>query len=171
MKKLVADNPQNWHKKLYEALRTDWITPKRAIGMALFELVYGVGAQVSLPLELSTTKLQSVIEDGFCQERVMYLNKLEEERDKLVDHITKHQMKLKQIFDMRAKPHNFLKGDEVLLWDRRETKEVHSKFDSLWKGQFVISETVGLNTFRLSYLDGTVLPFTYNGQDLKLMKM
>lgn len=62
----------------------------------------------------------------------MYLNKLEEERDKLVDHIIKHQMKIKKIFDMKAKAHNFVKGDEVLLWDkRRELKGAHSKFDSL----------------------------------------
>ena len=44
MKKLVYDNPQNWHKKLYEALWADQITPKRAIGMDPFELVYGIGA-------------------------------------------------------------------------------------------------------------------------------
>ena len=64
----------------------------------------------------------------------MYLNKLEEEREKLVDHIIEHQMKVKQIFDMRDKPHSFLKDDEVLLWDkRREPKGAHGNFDSLWK--------------------------------------
>ena len=63
MKNLVSNNSRDWHKKLYEALWADQITPKRVIGMAPFELVYGIGAQVSLPLELSAAKLQSVIED------------------------------------------------------------------------------------------------------------
>ena len=136
MKKLVSNNTQNLHKKLYEALWADIITPKRAIGMTSFELVYGIGAQISLPLELSVTKLQSAIEDPFfhnsLEKRVMYLNKLKEKRDKLVDHITKHQIKVKQIFDMKTRPCNVLKGDEVLLWvKRREPKGTHKKFDSL----------------------------------------
>ncbi|XP_059067498.1 uncharacterized protein LOC131858316 [Cryptomeria japonica] len=94
MKKLVDDNARNLHKKVYEALWADRITPKRAIGMAPFEKVYGIGAKVSLPLELSAAKLQTVIEDSFFQnaleKRVMYLMRLEEEREMLVDRITEH---------------------------------------------------------------------------------
>ena len=121
---------------LYEALWADRITPKRAIGMAPFELAYGIGAQVSLPLELSATKLQSVIEDqcfkDSLEKRIMYLHKLENERSKFVDHITEHQMKVKHIFDKRARPRHFLKDDEILLWDkRREPKGSHKKIESL----------------------------------------
>ena len=94
----------------------------------------------------------------------MYWNKLEEERDKLVDHITEHQMKVKHIFDMKARPHNFLEGDEVLLWDKRkEPKGLHGKFVSLWKGPFIIAKVIGLNTFHLSYPYGIGMPFTCNG--------
>ena len=88
-----------------------------------------------------------------------------------MDQITEHQIKVKQILDMKARPHNFLKGDEVLLWDKRkEPKRLHAKFYSLWKVPFIISEIIGPNTFHLSYLDGTSMPFTYNGQDLKLLR-
>ena len=77
----------------------DRITPKRAIGMATFELVYGIGAQVSLPLELSVAKLQLVIEDPFfknsLEKRIMHLYKLVEKNHKQVDHITEHQMTVK----------------------------------------------------------------------------
>lgn len=136
IKKMVSDNSRDWHTKLYEALWADHITPKRAIGMAPFELVYGIGAQISLPLELFSTKLQLVIEDQFLknslEKRIMYLHKLENERNKLVDHNTEHQMRVKKIFDRRARPHSFLKNDEVLLWDRRrELKGAHGKFESL----------------------------------------
>ena len=73
---------------------------------------------------------------------------------------------------MKARPHNFLKGDEVLLWDKRkEPKGLHGKFDSLWKGPFIILEVVGPNTFCLSYADGTSMPFNYNRKDLKLLRM
>lgn len=94
MRKLVDENYRNWHKKIYEALWADKIMPKRAIGMAPFELVYGIGAKLSLPLEFSAAKLQTVIKDSFFQnaleKRVMYLTKLEEEREMLMDRITEH---------------------------------------------------------------------------------
>ncbi|XP_059075005.1 uncharacterized protein LOC131875022 [Cryptomeria japonica] len=155
MKKLVDDNTQNWHKKLYEALWADRITPKREIGMEPYELVYGIGAKVSLPLELEAAKLQTILEDPFFQnapeKRVMYLTKLEDEREMIVDRITEHQNRVKKTFDMKARPRGFLKGDEVLLWDkRREPKGAHGKFDSLWRGLFKIHEVVGPNAFRLN---------------------
>ncbi|XP_057845516.1 uncharacterized protein LOC131054930 [Cryptomeria japonica] len=136
MKKLVDESARNWHKKLYEALWVDRTTPKRAIGMAPFEFVYGVGAKLSLPLELSATELQTVVEDSFFQnaleKRIIYLTKLEAEKELLVDRSSKHQSQVKRIFDMQARPRGFLVGDEVLLWDkRRESKDAHDKFDSL----------------------------------------
>ncbi|GLJ18811.1 hypothetical protein SUGI_0335890 [Cryptomeria japonica] len=73
---------------------------------------------------------------------------------------------------MQARPRGFLVRDEVLLWDkRRESKGAHGKFDSFWKGPFKICEAVGQNAFRLSYADGMIMPYTYNGQDLKLYKL
>lgn len=94
MKKLVSENFKDWHKRLYEALWADHTSPKRAIGMSPFELVYGMGAQVSLPLELATSKLQTVVEDAYFQDslekRIMHLIRIEEEIDTLVDRITEH---------------------------------------------------------------------------------
>ena len=41
-------------------------------------------------------------------------------------------------------------GDQVLLWDKkREPKGAHSKFESLWKGPFEISEELSSNAFKL----------------------
>lgn len=136
--------------------------------MSPFELVYGVGAQLSLPLELVASKLQTVIEDVHFQDslerRIMHLMKVEEEREKLVDRIIEHQMRVKKIFDRRARPWKFMSADQVLLWDdRKAPKGAHGKFESLWKGLFYIHEVKGPNSFILAYPDGTVLPLTYNG--------
>ena len=62
-----------------------------------------------------------------------------------------------------------MNGDQVPLWDRRrEPKGAHTKFESLWKGPFVISEELGSNAFKLKYPNGDELPLSFNGQDLKL---
>lgn len=66
--------------------------------MTPFESVYGVETQLSLLLELSTDRLQKVIEDEFFQnaleKRIMYLSEIEEERQELVDHIIAHQARV-----------------------------------------------------------------------------
>lgn len=64
----------------------------------------------------------------------MYLTKLEEEWEKLIENITKHQRRVKTFFDKKARPLKFMQGDLVLLWDKRhESKGKHSEFDSLWE--------------------------------------
>ena len=78
------------------------------IGISPFELVYGTEANLPLPLELATCKLRKVIEDDIyrdgLEKRILYLSKLEEERTEIVDHITQHQMRVKEIFDKKARP-------------------------------------------------------------------
>ena len=38
------------------------------------------------------------------------------------------------IFDQRARPQKLMKGDQVLLWEKRkEPKGAHAKFEKLWK--------------------------------------
>lgn len=163
MRKLVSENYMDWHKILYEALWANRTSPKRAIGMTPFKLVYGIGAQLSLPLELSASKLEKVIEDQYFQDslekRVIYLTKVDEEISEMVDHITTHQAHVKNILNRKAKPRKFLQGDQVLLWDRRrEPKGAHNKFDSLWKGPFKIHRVLGPNSFKLEYPDGKIMP-------------
>ena len=63
-------------------------------------------------------------------------------------------------------------GDNVLLWDKQSApKGMHKKFDTLWKGTFIIHQEFEINSFKLAYQDGEVLPLTYNGQDLKLYQI
>ena len=99
----------------------------------------------------------------------MYQTKLEEEREKLLDHITKHQKCVKNFFEKRERPRKFMENDLVLLWDRRCGPEgMHHKFDSLWKGPFRIVQVNQNNSFILAYPTGDVFPFFYNDQELKL---
>lgn len=63
-------------------------------------------------------------------------------------------------------------GDSVFLWDKQNSlKGMHKKFDTLWKGPFIVHQEFDKNSFKLAYEDGEVLPLTYNGQDLKLYQI
>lgn len=143
--------------------------------MSPFKLVYQINAQVSLPLNLIATKLKITIEDSFFQssleKRIMYLTKLKEDMNKMIDRIIEHQIKVKKFVGQNQRPRKFMPSDEILLWDKRNKKKwSHGKFESLWKGPFKAHELIGPNVVKLSYLDGEKLPYTYNRQDLKLFK-
>lgn len=58
MKKSISNNQKGWHKKIHDALWDDMTTPKRAIVISPFELVYGAEANLPLPLELASCKLK-----------------------------------------------------------------------------------------------------------------
>ncbi|KAH9318128.1 hypothetical protein KI387_019897, partial [Taxus chinensis] len=73
------------------------ITPKRAIGMSPFQVVYGVEAQLPVTVELPALHLMKAIEDtsfsDALDKRIMYLHKLNEERLEVADRISAHQQK------------------------------------------------------------------------------
>ena len=153
--------------KLFDALWANMVT-KRAIGISPFKLVYGVEASLPLPLELLVCRLQQEIEDLISKvsldKRILYLTRLEEEQEKLVDHITEHQGRVKNLFDRRTRPRKFMEGDLVLLWDKRhESRGMHSKFQSLWKGPFKIMQVNQNNSFKLAYPIRESPPCSYNG--------
>ena len=94
IKKMLEANKINWHRKLINALWADRVSSKKSIGMSPFELVYGTEANLLLPLELATNKLRTVIEDDIykdgLEKRNLYLSRIEEEREEIIDHITQH---------------------------------------------------------------------------------
>ncbi|XP_059078205.1 uncharacterized protein LOC131043644 [Cryptomeria japonica] len=136
IRKLVDEKRWTWHKTLYDALLADRITPKRAIDMSPFQLLYGMNAEIPITLELLALKLDKAVEDetyqGSLDKWIMFLSQLEETRAEVVDRIATHQSQVKALFDKKATSREFAVGDQVLLWDkRREPKGMHGKFDSL----------------------------------------
>lgn len=84
MRKLVDERQQTWHKSLYDALWADCITPKSAIDMSPFQLLYGSNAKIPITMELLALKLAKAIEDETYQDsldkRIVFLSQLEETR-------------------------------------------------------------------------------------------
>jgi hypothetical protein len=72
-------------------------------------------------------------------------------------------------FDKRSKEDDFELGDLVLGWDaQNEDKGKHGKFNSLWKGPYIIHTFRGNNSFLLNNSDGTnLLGGPVNGRMMK----
>jgi hypothetical protein len=63
---------------------------------------------------------------------------------------------------------NFQKGELVLLWNKaKEKSSMHTKFEALWIGPYIITKFLGNNSYMLKDMKGTTLMFPVNGQQLK----
>eukprot|EP00253_Pinus_taeda_P013363 PITA_13363 len=156
IKKVLEENKKKWHKKLVNALWADRLTTKRSIGFNPYELVYGLEAKFPSSLGVPVMKLlqESQAEPNDMQRRVNQIICLQQTRDQVYSSVQILQEKLKKAFDRRTKAEDFSVGDKVLKWDsRREDKGKHGKFDSLWRGPFIIQEVQGNNTYFLNNLD------------------
>jgi hypothetical protein len=61
-----------------------------------------------------------------------------------------------------------LKGDLVLLWDKRKEKPgMHKKLDSLWTGPYKIISHAGTNSFNLGTMEGEALRLPVNALHIK----
>ena len=84
IKKLLEDNKKSWHTKLKYALWADRISTKRAIGMSLFQIVYG--AEVFFPASLGVPVMKllwdPLDEPNPIQGRINQIIELNEVRDK-----------------------------------------------------------------------------------------
>jgi hypothetical protein len=122
LKKMVTDNQINWHNQLHNALWTDRVTPKEAIGNSLYFLVYGKEAILPNGIYLPSLQLaQDSNEEPSLtmQQRINTLLMLEEEREKAKSKFLAHQQIVKIWFDKnKAKEKNFEVGDLVLKWDK-----------------------------------------------------
>ena len=78
---------------------------------------------------------------------------LQQSREEVFNKTQVVQERIKKIFDKRTKEDDFELGDLVLRWDaRNEDKGKHGKFDSLWRGPYMIQ------AFRENNVDGIDLP-------------
>jgi hypothetical protein len=108
-------------------------------------------------------------EPNDSQRRINQMIHLQQSREEVYNKTQVVQESIKKIFDKRTKEDDFELGDLVLRWDaRNEDKGKHGKFDSLWKGPYMIQAFRGNNAFLLNNSDGTNLPGgPVNGRMLK----
>ena len=158
IKKLLEDNKRSWHTKIKYALWDEKISTKRAIGMSLFQLVYGT--EVIFPASLGVPIMkyfqEQQEEPNHMQRRISQIIELEEQINKAYDKVQVHQEKMKNTFDRRVKEEQFQIDDLVLKWDAPK-EDKHGKFDHMSVGPYVITSHRGENAFLLEYPNGVSL--------------
>ena len=98
------------------------------------------------------------------QQRIDYLLKLEEDRDKAKNKFYQHQQLVKKGFDERSSSdRDFWVGYLVLRWDKqhKDNKEC-TEFQRLWLGPFIVTEKIGPCIVWLQTLEGVIDTFPVN---------
>jgi hypothetical protein len=170
LKKVVGENKNSWYRKIKYAVWVDRIRTKTSTGKTPFELVYGLEAKLHVNLQIPILHFsqQYTTYAKAIQGRFNQLMELDETQRSALGQMTRNQEKIKNTFDHKSKERNFIKGDLVLLWDKRKEKpSMHKKFDSLWGGPYKIMSCAGTNSFNLETMEGEILKLPINTLHIK----
>eukprot|EP00253_Pinus_taeda_P036128 PITA_36128 len=140
-----------------------------ATGFTPFQLVYGLEA--TLPIECEIPSLKIAIEllpnTTLVEERVLYLERLDETRRLASLAIEAQKKRVKTHFDNTVNPRSFIEGDLVLLYDQANDKLGAGKLEPMWHGPYIVKIVLQKGAYELIDYEGNSLDRPRNGLYLK----
>ena len=141
--------------------------PKTSTGETPFSLVYGseavIPAEVSLPSPRMLQKEKALTED----QRRLDLDLLEERREQAALREAKYKQQLEKYYNKRVRICTFVPGDFVLRDNEASNAEKPGKLAPKWEGPYVVHTVLGKGAYTLKRLDGSIVPRTWNAQQLR----
>eukprot|EP00253_Pinus_taeda_P011115 PITA_11115 len=142
---------------------------KDVTGFTPFQLVYGM--EVTLPIECEIPSLKLAVEflpdTTPVEERLLYLERLNETRRLASLAIEVHKKRVKTHFDNTVHPRSFVEGDLVLLYDQANDKLGAGKFEPMWHGPYIVKIVLQKGAYKLIDYEGNPLDKPQNGLYLK----
>jgi hypothetical protein len=134
-----------------------------------FQLVYGLEAVLLIECQILSLKLavQLLPDTSPLEERLVYLEKLNEKCCDVALANEAHKNKIKWQYDRSIHPRIFSEGDLVLVYDQDKDPLGAGKFKPMWYGPFIIKEVLKKGAYRLVYFEGNALAEPRNGLYLK----
>ena len=132
-------------------------------------MTYGV--EVVIPLEtnfptLKTSTFYPNVNNGLLEKS---LDLIEERRERAMVQLAYYQHKLKQGYDVKVKLRPLAPGDLVLRKVLGTTKNLAwGKLGPNWEGPYRITSVAGIGAYFLEDLDGHVVPYPWNVNNLKM---
>eukprot|EP00253_Pinus_taeda_P027652 PITA_27652 len=142
---------------------------KDATDFTPFQLVYGLEA--TLPIECEIPSLKIAVEflpdTTPVEERLLYLERLDETRRLASLAIEAHKKQVKTHFDNTVNPRSFIEGDLVLLYYQANDKLGVGKFEPMWHGPYIVKRVLQKRAYELIDYEGNPLDKPRNGLYLK----
>ncbi|PKA52495.1 hypothetical protein AXF42_Ash019121 [Apostasia shenzhenica] len=178
LRKRIDKFGSSWTAELPAAIWGLNCTPTAATGQMPFSLVFGGEALIPVELEVYSPRVENAstfdppaLLDWQKQNenaRRFELDLLEEDRELTAFRQAEHKRRIENYYNKYVHRRPFQQGDLVLKLKNNAGRDMTSgKLSSNWEGPFVIHKILGPNTYKLSRHDGTLLPRTWSGNDIR----
>ncbi|XP_022002988.1 uncharacterized protein LOC110900387 [Helianthus annuus] len=131
-----------------------------------FSLTYGTKAMIPAEVGLPSLRRLTTNDDN---DRLLRegLDMLEERREAVAISEAKYKKTLEKYYNQRVAQHTFKEGEYVMRDNEASRVEPTGKLGPNWEGLYVIQEDLGKGAYRLSRLDDTAVPCSWNAAQLK----
>ncbi|CAL9020718.1 unnamed protein product, partial [Prunus brigantina] len=164
LSKMVYEYEGGWSVHLLDALRAYRTSPRSAIGLSPYSLVYGSDTISPVEITIPTTKVLAVNDLEWdtksCSDwRLLDLKALDEKRVEAERRIALYHKTVAQAYNRIVKPRAFKQRYLVLKVVEHVRRQVSgsSRFALQWEGPFVVKEVYSSGYYRLvSVKEGTL---------------
>jgi hypothetical protein len=156
---------KNWKKELPSVLWALRTNINRATRDTPLSLVYETEAVLPPEIYLKSARVAYFNPEDQAKPRDLDVNLLEEMRNTALSNVHKYQVALKRYYNKSVVQRELNIGDLVLKKDIR-TKDKH-KISTPWERPFIIVDVAVPGAYVLAELDGSMLPNTWNADQLR----
>jgi hypothetical protein len=167
-KRLYRENkkaPSRWLKELPAVVWGLCTQPSRNTGASPYFMVYCAEAVLPADIAFRSPRVKNFDEDKSDESRELEVNCSEEQRLDSCVRTAKYLAVLRKYYNKNVKERFFVVGDLVLKW--KMNQDGMHKLSSPWEGPFEVTEVTRPTSYRLAYLDGTVLPNSWHIDKLR----
>ncbi|XP_024195658.1 uncharacterized protein LOC112198783 [Rosa chinensis] len=168
LKKMLIENPRQWHDTLYETLLAYRTSKRNPTATTPYALMFGHDAV--LPLEINVHSLRvhdqhHLIGEDYVQAMWQEHEDLGEQRLAALDNLVMEKQRIARAYDKRTPGRSYKEGDLVwkVVLPFGEKLTGRSKWTPRWEGPFVIHCILERGTFHLKDLDGEIHRNPING--------
>jgi hypothetical protein len=166
---MIGIHKTSWHTMFFSALWAYRTSVKSATRFTPFRLVYGL--EFILPIECKIPSLKLAVEllpnTSAEEERLLYLMRLDETRRDATLAIETQKKHVKAQYDKHVKPRIFSEGYLILLYEKDRDMLGAGKFESTWRGPYIVRRVLEIGAYELVDYDGIPLCEPRNGLYLK----
>ena len=167
LKKRLLDAKTDWVDELPNVLWGYRTTPCSTTGETPFRMVYGTEAVLPLEISMGSARVQHFSPQSSEEGLKANIDLIEETRSKAQFKVAQYQQKKASYFNSKVKTREFQVNSLVLREAAASMPAKASKMSAPWEGPYKVIQVVRPGTYRLTNMDGTPVPSTWNAVHLK----
>ncbi|XP_064992463.1 uncharacterized protein LOC103998586 [Musa acuminata AAA Group] len=168
LKRRVSAAQSIWADELPSVLWSLRTTPKAATRESPYSLTFGTEAVLPPEMAVATLRTRSYDEEVSNEGLRASLDVLEERRADAHLKALSYQRAVARVYNKKVRPRPIKLGDLVLRKaEVSDPARVRGKLAPKWEGPYRVAKTVRPGTYRLTTMNGSPLPRTWNIWNLK----